>query len=290
MTLDLSDPALAPLLDKLGPHARVLLDRTVAHALRLHADVVTPEHLLSTLMTDEECAAHAAVLHAFADPPTIADEALAISPGWMVVASGSTLPFSARAAAALVSATSRAARDGAEEVGLETLISEAEAALEPDLQSALRAAGYGGAPSTPSTADAGPTPSRRFSPAAKRTLSAANRLAASEKASAISPAHLFLAGLAEGAASAPAAGITFPKARGVLAGRTADRSVPADRLLTPDPSLVRFLTGLPAGADTLALLLRFHGGDTPELAAILNRSKVNGAFLERAQGSFRDPD
>jgi ATP-dependent Clp protease ATP-binding subunit ClpA len=290
MSLDLADASLAPLLRRLAPYARGLLEGAGRHALHLHADFVTPDHLLTTLMADESCAAHAAVLHAFADPATIAEEALAISPGWMVVASGSTLPFSARATGVLASASGRADREGEEEVGLGTLRTESEAALDEDLRTALRAAGYAGtilpAPSPERASQA----SRRFTTAAKRALSAANRLAASEHADSISPAHLFLASLLEDSGEAAGAGIAFPRARAVLAGRTKDASAPAERILPPDPSLVRFLSDLPASAGSLDLLRRFHGGVTPELAAILDRSKVNAAYLDRARGSFHDPD
>ena len=289
MSLDLADPALAPLFRRLATRARELLEQTGRHALRLHADAVTPEHLLSTLMADENCAAHAAVLHAFADPETIADEARAISPGWMVVASGSILPFSAGAAAALASASARAGEEGDSEVGLAILLRESEALLEEDLRSSIRAAGYV-ARVPPAHSGREATPAGRFTTAAKRALSAANRIAASEKADSISPAHLFLASLLEDASLAAAVGIGFPRARGILAGRTRDTTVPLARRLPPDDSLVRFLSDLPEGADSLALLRQFHAGQTPELAAILNRSKVNAGFLERAQGSFRDPE
>jgi ATP-dependent Clp protease ATP-binding subunit ClpA len=295
MSLDLADASLAPLVGRLGPYARNLLEAAGRHALRIHAEFVTPDHLLSTLMADEACGAHAAVLHAFADPSTIAEEALAISPGWMVVASGSTLPFSARAADALASAAARAASDCAEDVRLSDLRMASEAALDDEVRTALRAAGYvetllpaeglpaeGRKPSFPA--------SRRFTPAAKRALSAANRLAASERAASISPAHLFLAALLEDPGEAAAAGLAFARARSLLAGRTKDTSEPPERLLPPDPSLVRFLADLPASAGSLDLLRRFHGGATPELSAILDRSKVNAAYLDRARGAFGDPD
>ena len=296
MSLDFADPALAPLLGRLGPYARDLVEAAGRHALRIHADVVTPDHLLTTLMADEECGAHAAVLHAFADPSTIAEEALAISPGWMVVASGSTLPFSARGARALASASARAGREGAEEVRLSDLRLASEAALDEEVRAALRAAGYagtnpsGGLPGdTPAGHTEGAVPaSRRFTAEAKRALSTANRLAASEHATSISPAHLFLAAL-EDAREAAEAGMAFPRARALLAGRTKDASAPPERVLPPDPSLVRFLSDLPSSGGSLDLLRRFHGGVTPELAAILDRSKVSASYLDRARGSFRDP-
>ncbi len=289
MSLDLADASLAPLLGRLGPHARRLLEAAGRHALRIHADVVTPDHLLSTLMADEACGAHAAVLHAFADPSTIAEEALAISPGWMVVASGSTLPFSTRATVALASSGARAASEGAEEVRLSDLRSASEAALDADVRTALRAAGYAGTILPAAEPERGIPTSRRFTAAAKRALSAANRLAASEHAASISPAHLFLAALLEDAREAAEAGVTFARARGLLAGKTQDASAPPERVLPPDPSLVRFLAEVPASAGSLDLLRRFHGGVTPELSAILDRSKVNAAYLDRARGSFEDP-
>jgi ATP-dependent Clp protease ATP-binding subunit ClpA len=289
MSLDLADASIAPLLGRLGPYARGLLEAAGRHALRIHADVVTPEHLLSTLMDDEASGAHAAVLHAFADPSTIGEEALAISPGWMVVGSGSTLPFSAGAARALAAASARAAREGAEEVDLQGLRIECEAALDEDLRTALRAAGHVG--TTLPAAEPAPAmqASRKFTSPAKRAVSAANRLAASEQAGAISPAHLFLGVLLEDAREAASVGISFARARAILAGRTKDASVPPERVVPPDPSLVRFLSGLRSPAESLDLLRRFHGGVTPELSAILDRSKVSAAYLDRMQGEFRDP-
>ena len=289
MSLDLADTSLAPLLGRLGSYARGLLEAAGRHALRIHADVVTPDHLLSTLMSDEASGAHAAVLHAFADPSTIAEEALAISPGWMVVASGSTLPFSAGGARALAGASARAVREGAEEIDLGNLRIESETALDEDLRTALRAAGYVGAILPADETRPAIQASRRFTSPAKRALSAANRLAASEHAGSISPAHLFLGVLLEDAQEAASAGVSFARARAVLAGRTKDASLPPERVVPPDPSLVRFLSDLRPPAESLDLLRRFHDGITPELSAILDRSKVNAAYLDRVQGAFRDP-
>ena len=84
----------------LEPYARGLLQAAGAHALRLHAETVSPEHLLWALMDDPSAAAHAAVLHAFADPGTIADEVLAVSPGLLVVAFAALVLRASRAASA----------------------------------------------------------------------------------------------------------------------------------------------------------------------------------------------
>ena len=276
----------------LAPYARSLLDRAGTHALRLHADVVTPEHLLSTLMEDASCAAHAAVLHAFADPATIAAEALALSPGLMVVASGSTLPFSPRAVSVLIRARSSVLAAGASEVGVADLLVRAAEALDERARASLRGAGFSmgaGPAGEDSPGAAGPALFKVFSPASRRALSAANRLAAGERRSAISPAHLLLGCLMEDARLAESLGFSFHRARSLLGADTADESAPIPRRLPADPALISFLGGLPHGSDSLALLARFLAGGTPELAQILVRSRVTPALLERARGAFRDP-
>jgi hypothetical protein len=293
MTLDIQDPELAPLLASLKPYACSLLERAGMHALRLHADSVSPEHLLSILMEDEDSAAHAAVLHAFADPETISGEALAISPGLMVVASGSTLPFSPRAAGVLARARVLGAAGSAVEVGTANLLAQAAAALDEDSQAALRAAGLPIGAASPASAEPpalGAALFKHFSAPAKRALSAANRLAAGQRLRAIAPAHLLLGCLMEDAHLAQVLGLSFQRARILLGARTADDSLPAPRRLPPDPTLIGLLRGLPAGSDSLALLARFLSGETPELAQILIRSKVTAAFLARARGAFLDPE
>jgi hypothetical protein len=288
MSLDPDDPRLAPHLARLQPYARGLVARAAEHALRLHADAVTPEHLLSTLMEDPRTAAHAAVLHAFADPATIAEEALAISPGLMVVASGSTLAFSPRAAEALARADADA--EG-REVDVARILAAAASVLDEDLRRALREAGFSAAiPEASGTATAlAPGLFHRFSTAGKRVLSASNRLAAGERATSISHVHLFLACLQEDPALADRVGLGFRRARMLLAARSRDDSAVRPRALPADPSLIAFLEGVPPGSDSLSLLARFAGGGTPELAQILVRSKVTAALLERARNAFQDP-
>jgi ATP-dependent Clp protease ATP-binding subunit ClpA len=293
MSLDTEDRELAPLLARLHPHARDLLTRAGMQALRLHADSVSPEHLLTALMDDLHGAAHAAVLHAFADPATISDEALAISPGLMVVASGSTLPFSPRAAEALARARARSLVEGNREVGVGDLSAQAELGLDEEARDSLRAAGFRTAADPRSDHPAPPLGSavfKSFSAPAKRVLSAANRMAAAENATAIAPAHLLLGCLKEDAEVAGAAGLSFQRARALLAGRMADASPPRPRSLPPDPALIEFLRGVATGSDSLELLKRFHSGATPELAGILTRSKITTVLLDRARQAFRDPD
>ena len=299
MSLARSDPRLEALLARLGDYARELVLRSGVHAARLHADAVTPDHLLSTLMDDADSAAAATVLHAFADPETISGEALALSPGVMVVASDSTLPFSPGALAALYAARARAERRGASEVEIEDLLDEALLALAPDLGARLAAAGIRAAPartsaSAASAGDAAPPPAdeplfRRFSAGAKRALSAANRAAAAYDLAEISPAHLVLGCLKSDEALATRAGIGFTRARMLFGDRTADDAPPDARELPADPALLAFLDDLPAGAGSVDLLLRFHAGGTPELAQILTRHKLAASLLLRARAAFRDP-
>ncbi len=296
MSLDVADPRVAATLRRIDPYARSLLERAGQHALRLHADVVSPDHLLSTLMDDPRCAACAAVLHAFADPATIASEALAISPGVMVVGSASTLPFSTLGLAALVRARERAAGERAAEIVERHVLAEAIAALPERLVKSLSAAGLSmSALEGESAAELGPPIAkegplfRHFSAGAKRCLSSANHVAASFSLSAISPAHLALACLQVDETLAARVGMRFPRARLVLAAHTADETPPSPRVLGPDAGLVAYMSSLPDGADSLALLERCLTHASPELAQILTRHKVRPELLVRARGVFRDP-
>jgi hypothetical protein len=272
----------------LEPYARGLLHAAGTHALRLHAETVSPEHLLWALMEDSSCAAHAAVLHAFADPGTIADEVLAISPGLLVVASGSTLPFSVRAAGALARAREAAGED---DVAVSGLLVQATSAFDDPLRRILRGAGFSAEIPQESGPAGVPGPGlfKHFSMPAKRVLSGSNRLAASDRSPSISHVHLFLACLQEDEGLAARTGLSFRQARLLLSGSTLDDSVPPPRPLPRDRSLIAFLEGVPARSDSLALLARFHAGGTPELAQILVRSKVTPALLDRARNAFRDP-
>jgi ATP-dependent Clp protease ATP-binding subunit ClpA len=294
MTLDTSDACLVRARDRLSGYAREVLERAGLHALRLHADAVTPEHLLSVLMEDPTCGASALVRHAFADPETIAAEALAISPGVMVVGSRSTLPFSPLGLRALIAARSAAASRGDTEVDERHLLRESTALLAPELQCALRDAGItiepspaaAGAPGREHVRDTGPL-FKSFSVGSKRALSTANHLAAAAKHTAIGPAHILLGCLKNApGASAPA---TFARARAAVEGRTAD-STPLDpRRIPADPALVQFLEGVESPAGTVELLAHYLDGETPELAGILLRHKVTPELLARARSAFADP-
>jgi hypothetical protein len=296
MSLDLADARVAATLRRIAPYARTLLERAGTHALRLHADSVSPDHVLSTLMDDPDCAACAAVLHAFADPATISGEALAISPGVMVVGSSSTLPFSTHGLAALLRTRERAAREGRSEVSERQLFLEALAALPPRLVQSLVAAGLkasgleaaAGGSDGPAVALDGPL-FKHFSMGAKRCLSAANHIAAGFTLTSISPAHLALACLQVDEQLAADANLRFPRARLVMAAQTADDTPPTPRILGPDAGMVAYLGSLPDGADSLALLEHCLTHASPELSQILTRHKVRPELLARSRGVFRDP-
>lgn len=293
MALDTQAPALAREIERLHAHVGVLLARAGRRALRLHADSVTLEHLVGAVMEDEDCAASQAVLHAFADPETLSAELLALSPGVMVVGSGSTLPFSQRAIEALRGARDEAAERGAEEVTEAVVLLHAVRRLPDDARAALAEAGFAeerlhARPGAGLVAASGPL-FKHFSTGGKQALSTANKASAQAREESIGPGQLVLACLAVAPALAADSGLTASRARPALMGRTADPTPPAPRLLPPDPGLVAFLGRLPAGSGSLTLLHACHGAATPEMRELLVRHKVTEALLERSQGAFEDP-
>jgi hypothetical protein len=294
VSLDLGDPRLLRSMERVEPYAWTLLERAGEHALRLHADSVTPEHLLSVLMDDAECAATALVLHAFADPATIAADVLAISPGIMVVASDATLPFSPVGLIALLRARATAVGRGAGDVEADDLLLAALHALDPAQRTALTHAGLSLAtsaaePGEPGSASGEPL-FKHFSLQAKRALSSANRLAAAARHAAKGPGHIVLGCLKSETRIEAAAGLSFQRARLVLGSALEDPSAPLPRRIPADAALIEFLEGLRAPVDSLAMLARCHAGATPELAQVLTRHKVSPALLEQARGAFRDPE
>ncbi len=142
MAIAFDRPGIEALRARLGGHARRVLDRCGDLALQIHADEAGPEHLLVTLMEDEDAAAHRAAVHAFADPATIADEARALASGILISGSTASLPFSPLGVRALRSARALAARrrDGA--VGLPHVLIAAFEELEPDLRSLFEDSGW----------------------------------------------------------------------------------------------------------------------------------------------------
>lgn len=292
----LDTPALRSAAARLHPHARKLLDRAAHDALQLHADEVGPEHLLSTLMLDEDCAAQRVVVHAFADPETVADEARSISAGILISGSSSALPFSALGVRALRGARARAARRGDDEIGVAHLALAAFDELEADVRELFASSGW-----TPAglealvPAGAGVVREeghlfRHFSDDGKRALSAAAKLARASAVRSISAAALFQACLQYEARLERACGMPASRARIALRGRLDDPSQVEGGPLAPDEALAELLAGLPERADSLDLLAALQADGTAELATILARHKVTAALLQRARGAFRDPD
>ena len=298
MSLDLEHAELARLAARLAPYTRGLLERSGNYAALLHADEVGVEHLLCTLMSDEDCAAHRVVLHAFADPDTLAEMALATASGILVVGSRCSMPFSTLGVKALFEARALAAARGESEVGPGHLLLCATRELEAQAHSDLEQAGFNAAEVEGSLAKARPEqPTTRagalfkhFTQDAKRALSSAGRSTQQAGQTAISPAHIVAACLQVDGDLAQRAGLSPVRARQALRAHSVDPTPPAARELDPDAVLLEFLAGLPEGAESLDLLAHCLGDLTPELAQHLIRNKVTPALLERSRGVFRDPE
>ena len=287
-------PGIDAALRALAPHGRVLFDAARDYAISIHAEELGPEHLLCALMADPDGAARRAVEHAFADPETIASEALAMASGILVSGSAASLPFSPLGVRALEGARALAAERRAGSVREAHLLVAAVRALPAEVGTDLALAGFGESELAQVGAGAGDVRLsgplfRQFSEEAKRALSAAARTARQDGSPAIAPAHLVLACLGAAAEISRAAGISAPRARSVLRGRTRDDSRAEPRALEADEALAAYSRGLAPGAGSLELLARFHGGATPELAQLLARHRVTTALLARVADAFRDP-
>jgi ATP-dependent Clp protease ATP-binding subunit ClpA len=277
----------------LGAYARASLERAEGLARRLHAAELSPEHWLVTLLGDESCAATRTVLHAFADPETLAAEVMALCEGIMVVGSGRTLPFSVRAVEALGLARSAALARGTTAVvptdtltaALACLTVEARSRLEPLL--------------APSVAQAARTEAalpregaffRSFGAEALRALAASARLAGQLGRTAIGPAHLLLGVLEASPAAREACGLTLGRARLALTGLDEDPTPLPERRAPPSAALRTLLEALPEAAQTSDVLAWLLAYGSPELTALLRRQKVTVALAERCRNVFRDPD
>ena len=302
MNLDLEAPGLAAAAARLGPYARQLLARAADRALEIHADEVTPEHLLVALLEDEHSAAHRIVLHAFADPETLAVETLATAPGILVVGSERTIPFSVLGVAALEGARRTAHAEGAAEVEPEHLLRGAAAALPEELTRDLAAAGYVDPVPEPES-EAGPGPAaeggaqalpldgalfRHFARPTRRVLVLAGRAATRLGRASVGPAHLFLACLESDAQLARRAGLTAPAARRVIAGRDADTTPVTPRRLPPGEGLLALLEALREAADSVDLLAAYLARGAPEIRELFRRHLVTAALVERGRDAFRD--
>lgn len=296
--IDCNDVRSRELLSRLTPYARESLERGARLALALHADELGPEHLLCALMDDEECGAHRLALHAFADPPTIASEALSLAAGIMISGSNAALPFSVLGVRALRRARADAAARQSTSVDVSHLLLAAFDELDSDVREQLSDSGWSREAIEALATRAGPSARavedqgalfRSFSEDAKRLLSAAGKLARQHGHASISPGHLLLSSLAWNMNLERAAGLPPSRVRMTLRGRLEDASEPPDRPLPLDDSAEAFLARLAPGATTVTLLAGFHAGLTPELAQVLNRHKLTPALFERAGASFEDP-
>jgi ATP-dependent Clp protease ATP-binding subunit ClpA len=291
MAIAIDSADVAAFWGEFAAHTRAWIERSGDYAARLHADEVGPEHVLCTLMDDENSAAYRAVVHAFADPATIADETRAMAAGITVSGSAASLPFSELGVRALRGARALAARRGGA-VGLAHLLEATFAQFDSDLRAAFEAAGWNGAvePAAGQVFDGSGSLFRNFSDEAKRAMSAAAKLARQAEVRSIGPAQLALACLQADPGVERASGISAARARLLLRGHAEDLTAVSTPALPPDEALVQFLTGLRRDADSLALLAHFHAGRTPELAQVLARHKVTLALLARAGGAFSDTD
>jgi ATP-dependent Clp protease ATP-binding subunit ClpA len=281
-----SQPALLERLARLAPHARAAVEASTQHALSWHARAAGLEHLLWQLMRDDACAAHRAVVHAFADPESIALEAQALCEGLLVVGSGVTLPFSELATRALFAARALADARGDQEVAISHLL-EASLALLP--------AQTGRPPAVALEVEvviepaAGQGLFKRYGPTTRRALSQACKLAHRYGRESIAPAHLLLAGLEADALAGQALGLSLTRMRASLAGSDEDLTPAPPRPIEFDPGFARLLEAAPAGADTLQLLELMIALASTEVQALLLRQRVTPAMIQHARSRFVDP-
>ncbi len=262
-------------------------------AHKLHSDEVTLEHLVCALLSDEESAICELVEHAFADPETLYEDALALTPGILVVGSGATRPFSVRAVEASRRAVELAQAAGLERVTPACLLNAASEVLSPDALHALSEAGCDGNVDT-SGGEAGslPTGSHLFHPfddVARRALTSASRQVKGGSRRAISPADLIIGALKEDPELARAFGTNSAGASALLGPFALDETPPPARHIPDDAALTECLSALPEEGGSLALLQLILKDSEAELAQVFLRQKVTSALLERSLTTFVDP-
>ncbi|MFT5291187.1 MAG: hypothetical protein ACI8QS_003594 [Planctomycetota bacterium] len=298
--LDLTNPNVARDVARLGSGARSALEAAAHHALHLHAEELTAEHLLSSMFLDESVGASRFVLFAFADPETLAIETLALSPGIMVIGSGRSLPFSVRGVRALVAARARAATAGAASVCPGDLLVCAMAELDPELQGVLGSVGLSlssldiDGPAAPDTRPEGvPLPAegplfQHFSQDARQTLGSASRAATQWNRKAISPAHLVFGALKADEILAEGLGLSSSRIRMALGGRDEDLTPIEHRLLGLDRPMQALLAALGDDAGTISILGYLLSNGSEEIRLLLQSQRITSELFERTQGSFVD--
>jgi hypothetical protein len=282
------DAATEALVARLSPYGRRALEAASRHALLWHASTTCPEHLLWELMRDEDGAAHRAVVHAFADPQSIAAETLALCEGLLVVGSGVTLPFSVRAVRALFAARALADAANSASVGVAELL-EASLAELPALAASSELPLRHVDAAVVVDPEAGRGLFRGYSQDARRCLSQSCKLAHRLGRASIAPAHVVLCALEQEPGLGARFGLAPLRVRAALVGCDGDPTPPVDRAIGLDASFEPFLAALPEPSGTLALLGAFVARGSPPVQALLVRHRITTAMLAHAASVYRDP-
>lgn len=271
-----------------GVHAQA-----IELALSLHSEEVTLEHLVCALLSDEESAICELIEHAFADPETLYEDALALTPGILIVGSGATRPFSVRAVEAARRAVELARTAGLASVTPACLLRAAMEELTPEALQALTEAGCDGeAASLSGEKGTLPEAAHLFHPfgdEARRALTSASRQAPKTSRRAISPADLIVGALSEDAELARSFGTSASGASALLRPFSEDMTPPPARAISNDAALTKVFSALSEESGSLDLLRLVLVDSEAELAQVFLRQKVTPALLERSINTFVDP-
>jgi hypothetical protein len=288
------DTRFHALADRLGSYARFALERSFGLARRMHAEELSPEHVLASLLLDEECGATRLILYAFADPATLGIEVTALCSGIMIVRSSGSLPFSVRALEALRGAHGEAAErhqpDQPYAIAPVDVASAAWRVLPDEVRPHLKALGEiaGTAPSTKRPTEKVPL-FAAFDAGARRTLGRAAKAATEFRRDCISPAHLILGALEADESLREQTALTPAALRFAFHGVDDDPTPLRTGPIAVARELFELFDPLPDGADTAALLGRYLSHGSEEVRALLVRQKVTPALFQRAGTSFPDP-
>ena len=268
-------------------------DQAVELALSLHSEEVTLEHLVCALLSDEESAICELVEHAFADPETLYEDALALTPGILIVGSGATRPFSVRAVEASRRAVELAKTEGLASVSPACLLRAACEELTPEALKALKEAGCDGG-SADLSGEAGALPEAKhlfhpFGDAARRALTNASRQVPKNSRRGISPVDLIVGALSEDPELARAFGTSSSAASALLRPFSEDKTPHPARDIHNDEALGKILAALSMESGSLDLLQLVLKDSEAELAQVFLRQKVTSALLERSLTTFVDP-
>ena len=267
--------------------------RAVELALNLHSEEVTLEHLVCALLSDEESAICELVEHAFADPETLFEDALALAPGILIVGSGATRPFSVRAVEVARRAVELARTEELASVSPACLLRAACEELTPEALSALKETGCDSG-AVDLSGENGTLPEAKhlfhpFGDAARRALTSASRQVPRDSRRGISPADLIVGALSEDPGLARAFGTSSSAASALLRPFSEDKTPPPARDIPDDEALGKTLAALSLESGSLDLLQLVLRNSEAELAQVFLRQKVTSALLERSLTTFVDP-